>query len=266
MKRKYFSALLMGALSVATMSTVTSCKDYDDDINSLRQDVDALSTFKTVKTELETKIGDLKTQLEAADGQLTEAINKKADATELEKLAARVTTLETQIKQATEAREKLTSLIAGKVDQSDFDTAVKALYAKIASVNSDLADKLSGIKEVKDGLDNEKTAREAADEDLQSQIEALKKFEDRIKALENSTATDNKIKELNDKLQNLQDNIGDTKIIDLKKELKTISDEINNFQKEINVLNVLLDQRLRSLVFIPDSYYWGLDPQRLKSP
>ena len=78
MKRKYFSALLMGALSVATMSTVTSCKDYDDDINSLRQDVDALSTFKTVKTELETKIGDLKTQLEAADGQLTEAINKKA--------------------------------------------------------------------------------------------------------------------------------------------------------------------------------------------
>ena len=62
-----------------------------------------------------------------------------------------------------------------------------------------MADKLSdGIKEVKDGLDNEKTAREAADEDLQSQIEALKKFEDRIKALENSTATDNKIKELND--------------------------------------------------------------------
>ena len=243
MKRKYFSVLLMGALSVATMSTVTSCKDYDDDINSLRQDVDALSTFKTVKTELETKIGDLKTQLEAADGQLTEAINKKADATELEKLAARVTTLETQIKQATEARENLTSLIAGKVDQSDFDTAVKALYAKIASVNSDLADKLSGIKEVKDGLDNEKTAREAADEDFQSQIEALKKFEDRIKALENSTATDNKIKELNDKLQNLQDNIGDTKISDLKKELKTISDEINNFQKEINVLNVLLDQR-----------------------
>lgn len=265
MKRKYFSALLMGALSVATMSTVTSCKDYDDDINSLRQDVDALSTFKTVKTELETKIGDLKTQLEAADGQLTEAINKKADATELEKLAARVTSLETQIKQATEAREKLTSLIAGKVDQSDYDTEVKALYAKIASVNSDLADKLSdGIKEVKDGLDNEKTAREAADEDLQSQIEALKRFEDRIKALENSTATDNKIKELNDKLQNLQDNIGDTKISDLKKELKTISDEINNFQKEINVLNVLLDQRLRSLVFIPDSYYWGIEAQSFK--
>ena len=92
----------------------------------------------------------------------------------------------------------------------------------------------------------------------------MKKFEERIKALENSTATDNKIKELNEKLQNLQDNIGDTKISDLKKELKKTSDEINNFQKEINVLNVLLDQRLRSLVFIPDSYYWGIEAQSFK--
>ena len=34
MKRKYFSALLMGALTVASVSTFTSCKDYDDDIQN----------------------------------------------------------------------------------------------------------------------------------------------------------------------------------------------------------------------------------------
>ncbi len=34
MKRKFFSALLMGALTLAATSTVTSCKDYDDDINN----------------------------------------------------------------------------------------------------------------------------------------------------------------------------------------------------------------------------------------
>ena len=33
MKRKYLSALLMGALTIASVSTFTSCKDYDDDIN-----------------------------------------------------------------------------------------------------------------------------------------------------------------------------------------------------------------------------------------
>ena len=41
MKRKYFSALLMGALTIAATSTVTSCKDYDDDIQNLQQQIDA---------------------------------------------------------------------------------------------------------------------------------------------------------------------------------------------------------------------------------
>ena len=41
MKRKYFSALLMGALTIASVSTFTSCKDYDDDISNLQQQIDA---------------------------------------------------------------------------------------------------------------------------------------------------------------------------------------------------------------------------------
>lgn len=55
MKRKYLSALLMGALTVASVSTMTSCKDYDDDINKLQGQIDALS--KTL-SELQTKIND----------------------------------------------------------------------------------------------------------------------------------------------------------------------------------------------------------------
>ena len=55
MKRKYFSALLMGALAIASVSTFTSCKDYDDDINNLQSQIDALS--KTL-SELQTKIND----------------------------------------------------------------------------------------------------------------------------------------------------------------------------------------------------------------
>ena len=41
MKRKYFSALLMGALTIASVSTFTSCKDYDDDISGLQKQIDA---------------------------------------------------------------------------------------------------------------------------------------------------------------------------------------------------------------------------------
>ena len=53
MKRKYFSALLMGALTIASVSTFTSCKDYDDDISSLQKQIDDLS--KIVK-EIQSQI------------------------------------------------------------------------------------------------------------------------------------------------------------------------------------------------------------------
>ena len=48
MKRKYFSALLMGALTIASVSTFTSCKDYDDDISNLQQQID--SNAKAIET------------------------------------------------------------------------------------------------------------------------------------------------------------------------------------------------------------------------
>ena len=35
MNKKYFSVLLMGALAVASVGTITSSKDYDDDISGL---------------------------------------------------------------------------------------------------------------------------------------------------------------------------------------------------------------------------------------
>ena len=45
----------MGALTIASVSTFTSCKDYDDDINNLQRQIDDLS--KTL-SELQTKIND----------------------------------------------------------------------------------------------------------------------------------------------------------------------------------------------------------------
>ena len=44
MRKKYLSALLFGALLVASTGTFTSCKDYDDDIASLRSDITDLQT------------------------------------------------------------------------------------------------------------------------------------------------------------------------------------------------------------------------------
>ena len=41
MKRKLFNALLFGALVASSTSTFVSCKDYDDDIQSLQAQIDA---------------------------------------------------------------------------------------------------------------------------------------------------------------------------------------------------------------------------------
>ena len=43
MKRQFFSALLMGAMVVGATTTLQSCKDYDDDIQNLQQQIDANS-------------------------------------------------------------------------------------------------------------------------------------------------------------------------------------------------------------------------------
>ena len=43
MNKKYLSALLFGAVLIASTGTFTSCKDYDDDIQGLQAQVDGLS-------------------------------------------------------------------------------------------------------------------------------------------------------------------------------------------------------------------------------
>ena len=41
MRKKYLSALLFGTLLVTSAGTFTSCKDYDDEINGLQEQIDA---------------------------------------------------------------------------------------------------------------------------------------------------------------------------------------------------------------------------------
>ena len=70
MKRKYFSALLMGALTVASVSTFTSCKDYDDDIQNLQQQIDANKSTLEKISEL-IKSGSVITNVEKASSGVT---------------------------------------------------------------------------------------------------------------------------------------------------------------------------------------------------
>ena len=56
MRKKYLSALLFGALLLASAGTFTSCKDYDDDISNLQEQI---NTINTSLDELSDKINGL---------------------------------------------------------------------------------------------------------------------------------------------------------------------------------------------------------------
>ena len=41
MNKKFISVFMMGAATLAPLSTLVSCSDYDDDINNLQAQIDA---------------------------------------------------------------------------------------------------------------------------------------------------------------------------------------------------------------------------------
>lgn len=273
MRKKILSTLLMGALVTASMSTFTSCKDYDDDINNLQTQIDALTPLKTVKTELQTEIANLQKQLEAKDAQLQEAITKLQTAGEAQtkqitekvtKLAADVSGLEARVKTAEEALSKVNKALEGKASKDE----LKELAGKVAAVESSLVEPLKQIKDLKAGLDDVKTAQNGLKADIDEQKAALEGYKTRLEALEKQGLSEADIKKIYDKIEEAKKAL-DKKLSDeiaqLKADAKALSDRVDEVQKEVNVLNVLLPTELRSIVFAPDSYYWGIEATKIQT-
>lgn len=257
----------MGALVTASMSTFTSCKDYDDDINNLQTQIDALTPLKTVKTELQTEIANLKKQLEAKDAQLQESITKlqtaDADQTkQITKLAGEVSGLEARVKTAEEALAKVNEALQGKASEAE----LKELAGKVAAVESSLVEPLKQIKELKAGLDDVQTAQEGIKSDIQEQKDALEGYKTRLEALEKQGLSESDIKKIYDKIEEAKkalDKKLSEEIAQLKADAKALSDKIDAVSTNVNVLNVLLPTELRSIVFVPDSYYYGIEATKI---
>lgn len=251
------------------MSTFTSCKDYDDDINNLQTQIDALTPLKTVKTELQSELANLQKQLEAKDAQLQEAITKlqtaDADQTkQITKLAADVSGLEARVKTAEEALAKVNEALKGKASEAE----LKELAGKVAAVESSLVEHLKQIKELKAGLEDVQTAQEGIKSDIQEQKDALEGYKTRLEALEKKGLSEADIKKIYDKIEEATkalDKKLSEEIAQLKADAKSLSDKIDAVSTNVNVLNVLLPTELRSIVFAPDSYYWGIEATKIQT-
>ena len=298
---------MFGALAVAS-TTFTSCKDYDDDIKDLQTQIDAISpALESTKTALQQEISNLKSELQAKDAELATLIQQAKDAansaaadaasnaTAISQEIARALAAEAALEARIDAAEKtlgelntaISDLKSGKLDKSAFDAELVNIYAAVESVRTDLGKDIQKAygelkgditdleTALKKGLDDERIAREAVAKDLEEQVEALKKLDARVKAIEgdylkaaDKEALETKIKDaqklLQDQIDKLQTAVGTntSDINTLKDSVKDIYDKITEINGEIAVLNVFVSGQLRSLVFKPQVYYWGVEAMK----
>ena len=154
MKKKFVKVMLFGALALAATSTVTSCKDYDDDVANLQEQIDKITSTSPVsaedmkaaissaKSDLESQLATLKSNLENKDALISELNQKVADLEEKLKNTADKETVNQLTKDLTEAKNDLDAL--QKLQASD----VEKLQGQI----DDLSELVNALNDLKDSF------------------------------------------------------------------------------------------------------------------
>ena len=149
MKRKYLSALLMGTLTVASMSTFTSCKDYDDDISNLQGQIDKLATAD----QLSQKVAELQALISS----------NKSDITSLQSELAKKTTL-----------DEVKAVLANYAEKKYVDDADKTLNDAIEALKTgDIAQLKEDVKAAADAAKKAADDATAANAEIQETLKTL---------------------------------------------------------------------------------------------
>ena len=191
MKRKYLSALLMGTLTVASMSTFTSCKDYDDDISNLQGKIDKLATADQLSqkvSELQALISSNQTGISSLETKLAEVkatADSKATLDQVKDILAGYATNESVTKEANEIVNAAIKALQEK-DIKDLKALIETAQGKADQAVKDAADAKAEIL---------KTLEDYA---LKSDVDAAQGTADDAlaKAIANKTAIENALKTL----------------------------------------------------------------------
>ena len=191
MKRKYLSALLMGVLTLSSVSTFTSCKDYDDDISNLQGQIDKLATADQLSqkvAELQALISSNQTGISSLETKLADVkktADSKATLDQVKDILAGYATNESVTKEANEI----------------VNAAIKALQEKDIKDLKALIETAQGTadKAVKDAADAKAEILKTLDDyALKSDVETAQGTADDAlaKAIANKTAIENALKTL----------------------------------------------------------------------
>ena len=234
MKRKYLSALLMGVLTLTSVSTFTSCKDYDDDISNLQEQIDKLATAdqlaqkvselqalissnksditslqselakKTTLDEVKAVLADYATKMYAddADATLKAALSGDIDAlkAEIEKAQATANAAADDATTANEEIQKMLTTLATKTEVAEVKTAAEAANAAIAALQTgDVATLKDKQAEILSTL--ETVAKQAELDEVVKKAQAL---EEAVAKKADADALDKAEKELNAEIEKIK--------------------------------------------------------------
>ena len=197
MKRKYLSALLMGTLTVASMSTFTSCKDYDDDISNLQGQIDKLATAD----QLSQKVAELQALISS----------NKSDITSLQAELAKKTTL-----------DEVKAVLADYATKQYVDAADKTLQDAIDAL------KTGDIAKLKEDVVKAQAAADKAADDAKA---ANAEIVETLKTL----ATKTELKDAADAAQKAIEALESKNAEELKKAQDAITETLKNYATKSDV-------------------------------
>ena len=196
MKRKYLSALLMGTLTVASMSTFTSCKDYDDDISNLQEQIDKLATAD----QLSQKVAELQALISS----------NKSDITSLQSELAKKTTL-----------DEVKAVLANYAEKQYVEDALATLDAAVKAQGGDITALQDAVKAAQAAADKAAEDAKAANAEI---LETLKTLATKAEVEDVKTAA----KAANDAIEALK--TGDIKTLQDKQ--NEILESLNTYAKQ----------------------------------
>ena len=261
MKKKIFSTLLMGAFFLASMSMFTSCKDYDDDINKNKSEIEAL------KAQLNT----LQSSLSGLESSIASTYATKADLNALAGQIANLVTAQELEKAIKDCKDELQKAIDGKADKKD----LQDLSTKVDGIDTNL-NKLAGeVDGIKSALNDPETGLKAAWKQIDLQQKAITELELALqgkssdpnlnKLYEQVQKQGEDIAKLLEDLKTLRKDFDDFKaeatadINDLKTRMQKAEEEIATFNAKLSVLTLFIDKMLTGLLVKTDYMLNGIE-------
>ena len=216
MKRKYLSALLMGVLTLTSVSTFTSCKDYDDDISNLQEQIDKLATAD----QLSQKVAELQALISS----------NKSDITSLQSELAKKTTL-----------DEVKAVLANYAEKQYVEDALATLDAAVKAQGGDITALQDAVKAAQAAADKAAEDAKAANAEI---LETLKTLATKAEVEDVKTAA----KAANDAIEALK--TGDIKTLQEKQayileKLETVATQ--------NDLKTVADNAAAALVAAQDA-------------